>query len=298
MKRVRCNPRLTLFATTGLFLVVLAAALFEVWPALDCKELWQTVTSAERLQVFFGSFGLWAPIVFALIQAAQVVVSAVPAVPIRLAGVAAFGPWIGFGLSLSGAVAGSVAAFLLGCRLGRPVVERIVGEKVLERYADEMSPDGLWVLVALMVPLPAGGDVVCSVAGLSKMSLRRFTVIVFLGRIPYTALAVLTALGLTTGSPWLLAWASVVLSLLALAGLIYARHAKNDALREHKKVGTNIRAKSGECRREAMGQKSLEIIANHNFQESLHSHENLHELVCVASQQPEIEALRSESIPL
>ena len=93
---------------------------------------------------------------------------------------------------------------------------------MLDKYSGKMAADGWWMLVALMLPLPVGGDAVCALAGLSEISPRRFVVLNVIGRIPFTALAVLAASGLTNRPPLLLAVAGVVL-VLVLAAFIYVR---------------------------------------------------------------------------
>ena len=81
----------------------------------------------------------------------------------------------------------------------RPLVARLLGEKTLETYAGKMGANGRLLLIALMLPLPAAGDAFCLLAGLPEISLRRFAVMNLVGRIPYTALTVLMASGLTIG---------------------------------------------------------------------------------------------------
>ena len=81
----------------------------------------------------------------------------------------------------------------------RPLVARLLGEKTLEKYAGKMGANGRLLLIALMLPLPAAGDAFCLLAGLSEISLRCFAVMNLVGRIPYTALTVLMASGLTIG---------------------------------------------------------------------------------------------------
>lgn len=100
------------------------------------------------------------------------------------------------------------------------MVARLVGEKTLEKYAGKMGADGKWMLIALMMPLPAG-DVVCALAGLSEISLGRFAVLNLLGRIPYTALTVLLASGLTTNSGSLQTGGGIVAALLAGTAFFY-----------------------------------------------------------------------------
>ena len=224
-------PRFTRRIWTATLLAALAVAAAVVYiegylPLEEIGSVWQAISSPEEVRTFFEGFGLWGPILFFTLQAAQVVVALIPAAPIMLAGVATYGPWAGFALSLFGAVLGSVMAFFMGRRFGRPMVSKLVGEKILDTYSGKMSPNGLWMLVALMLPIPAGGDAVCSLAGLSKITPVRFVVLNTLGRIPYTALAVLAASGLATGSLSLLIGAVVVLGLLGVIAFFYVQRQK------------------------------------------------------------------------
>jgi uncharacterized membrane protein YdjX (TVP38/TMEM64 family) len=205
--------------TTLLVVALLAGNL-----PLNLEALWQTLSSPERVRALSEGFEVWVPIVFFSIQAARVVVPLVPAGPITLVGVAVFGPWLGFVLTLLGAFAGSVSAFLLARRFSRPLVTRLVGEKTLDKHAGKMGPDGKWMLVALMMPLPTVGDAVCALAGLSKISLGRFAVLNLLGRIPYTTLTVLLASGLTIGSGGLQIGGGIIAALLAGAAFFYTWH--------------------------------------------------------------------------
>jgi uncharacterized membrane protein YdjX (TVP38/TMEM64 family) len=216
--------RTVLVVSTAVLTTLLVVALLAGNLPLNLEALWQTLSSPERVRAFSEGFEVWVPIVFFSIQAARVVVPLVPAAPITLVGVAVFGPWLGFALTLLGALAGSVSVFLLARRFGRPLVARLVGEKTLEKHAGKMGPDGKWMLVALMMPLPTVGDAVCALAGLSKISLGRFAVLNLLGRIPYTTLTVLLASGLTIGSGGLQIGGGIIAALLAGAAFFYTWH--------------------------------------------------------------------------
>lgn len=215
-------------------LAVLLAALY-FWGGLSTNQAaaaWQTISSAERVRLFFEGFGPWGPVLFFTLQAVQVIVALIPAAPVTVAGVATYGPWWGFVLSLFGAVAGSVVAFFMGQCFGKPMVSKLVGKQVVDKYAGKMSSNGLWMLVVLMPPIPDGGDAVYPLAGLSEMPLERFIVLNTIGRIPYTALAVLAASGLMTGSTSLLIGVGIVLVLLGVAAFFYVRREKLDEKRD------------------------------------------------------------------
>jgi uncharacterized membrane protein YdjX (TVP38/TMEM64 family) len=160
----------------------------------------QTFFLPGSLEGFVEGFGVFSPLLFLLIQSTQVVAGPVPAGPVIVAGSVAFGFWKGLALSMAGIVVGSVCAFLLGRRFGRPLLRRLVGEELLARYPETpSSSDGWWLFMVLLLPVPAGGDAACALAGLSGISLRRFVLVVAVGRLPGTTLAAFVGTGLVSG---------------------------------------------------------------------------------------------------
>jgi uncharacterized membrane protein YdjX (TVP38/TMEM64 family) len=156
--------------------------------------------STSSLQEFVEGFGSWSLLVFLGIQATQVVAGPVPAGPVIVAGSALFGCWEGLALSMAGIMAGSVLAFLLGRRFGLPLLRRLVGEELVAKHRPAPgNSDGWWLLMVLLMPIPAGGDAACALAGLSSISLRRFILMVSVGRLPGTALAAFVGAGLMRG---------------------------------------------------------------------------------------------------
>ena len=172
--------------------------------------------STSSLQEFVAGFGPWSLLVFLGIQATQVVAGPVPAGPVIVAGSALFGFWEGLALSMAGIMAGSVLAFLLGRRFGLPLLRRLVGEELIAKHRPSPdNSDGWWLLMVLLLPIPAGGDAACALAGLSSISLRRFMLMAFIGRLPGTVLAAFVGAGLMSAH----AFAPVAAGLIALVGL-------------------------------------------------------------------------------
>ena len=83
-------------------LALAAVAFLDGYVPVDWGALWDAISSPEKVRAFFDGLGAWGPLVFVLVQAAQVVIAIIPAAPVMVAGVAAFGPWWGFFLSLFG----------------------------------------------------------------------------------------------------------------------------------------------------------------------------------------------------
>jgi uncharacterized membrane protein YdjX (TVP38/TMEM64 family) len=201
-KRFKVSVMNVLFVAVPLTLVLGYAFVLKDPPALSsllggAQEIF---ASTNSLQEFVAGFGSWSSLIFLGIQASQVVAGPVPAGPVIVAGSALFGFWEGLALSMAGIMAGSVLAFLLGRRFGLPLLRRLIGEELLAKHRPAPgNSDGWWLLMVLLLPIPAGGDAACALAGLSSISLRRFILMVSIGRLPGTVLAAFVGAGLMSG---------------------------------------------------------------------------------------------------
>ncbi len=187
--------------------------------------------NAGGLRDVLHPLGIWAPVVYLLVQAAQVLVPFLPSAPVTFAGVLLFGWQAGLALSMVGFMVGSVLQFAAVRRWGRPLVVRLAGEAVVTRSADRLDPRGWWLLAAFLVPF-APADAFSALAALSPISFRRYLLVSFLGRLPWATGTVLLAAGLISGS--IASWvaAGIALTALAAVGIVYrlrSVHAPNPA---------------------------------------------------------------------
>lgn len=158
--------------------------------ALLCSALFMDMTSyfePRRIQEWLGRAGGLAPLVYMAVMAAAVVVSPVPSLPLDIAAGAFFGPLAGTAYSVAGALAGAVISFMVARLLGRELLERFLGGHV--NFCTGCSDRLLTKIVFLSRLLPfLSFDVISYGAGLTKMSLKNFTLATFLGMIPLTFL--------------------------------------------------------------------------------------------------------------
>ena len=139
--------------------------------------------SAEALDTFLGRFGLWAPVCFVLIQCIQVVIPILPGAIGCLGGVLIFGPVWGFVYNYVGICAGSILAFQISRKFGMPVVERVAGNQKIGRYLKWMDSGVFDRLFAAAIFFPASpDDLLCFLAGVTRMRFRKFLLIIFLGK--------------------------------------------------------------------------------------------------------------------
>lgn len=142
------------------------------------------ITNPDALEKFLGKCGIMAPILFILIQAIQVVIPILPGSIGCAFGVMFFGAVWGFIYNYIGICAGSVWAFLVAKHYGTLFVKNVTGDKFYLKYQKFLSKKKQFERIfALLIFLPvAPDDFLCYLAGVSSMTLKRFTVIILLGK--------------------------------------------------------------------------------------------------------------------
>ena len=141
-------------------------------------------TDQQKMNSFLQACGVWAPLMFVVIQAVQVVIPILPGAIGCVYGVIFWGPVIGFFLNYTGICIGSVCAFLIARRFGRQFVVDMTGGKFFEKYSKYLLKENQFEkLFALLIFLPvAPDDFLCYLAGISSMSVKKFTAIILLGK--------------------------------------------------------------------------------------------------------------------
>lgn len=140
--------------------------------------------SQETFQNFIISCGVFGTIIFMASQAIQVVIPILPGSIGCVVGVMAFGPLQGFMFNYIGICLGSVIAFMLAKRYGTGFVKKITKPQQYEKYSAWLDKGHRFeTLFAIAIFLPvAPDDLLCFLAGLTKMSLKKFTIIILLGK--------------------------------------------------------------------------------------------------------------------
>ncbi|MDR0417223.1 MAG: VTT domain-containing protein, partial [Propionibacteriaceae bacterium] len=83
-----------------------------------------------------------------------------------------------------GIVIGSVINFALARRYGRRFVQTMMSKRAFQKYFSWLDRDSAfdkWFAIAIFLPV-APDDYLCFIAGLTKMSFRRFMTIILLGK--------------------------------------------------------------------------------------------------------------------
>lgn len=156
----------------------------------------------SKLQLTLGRATIFAPAVFVLIQILQVIVPIIPGGISLAAGVIIFGPVEGFIYNYIGICLGSMANFFLAKHYGKPLIQTLISEKTYDKYIgyiDNEKRFERFFAIAIFFPV-APDDTLCLIAGLTKISFKKFAAIILLGKPLSIALY---SWGLMYGAQWL-----------------------------------------------------------------------------------------------
>lgn len=174
----------------------ISGAVLAVCAGLIALGIWSgTLTSLESLRAFVESLGPAGPIVYVLLIAMQTVFPVVPGAVTIMVGPVVWGAWGGLLLNWLATIIGSGAAFLIARNFGMAIIRTFFSEATIEKFtAWTASPTFTkWFALAIFFPV-APDDLLCYIAGTTKMRFSTFMLIIVVGK-PWT-LAVY-AFGLT-----------------------------------------------------------------------------------------------------
>ena len=141
-------------------------------------------TDRAMMEELVSRGGIWGPVTFMIIQMVQVVVPVIPGGITCAVGVVVFGPWYGLLYNYIGIVAGSCINFYLARRYGQCLVKFFVKEETYNKYITWLEIGkkfDKFFAAAIFFPC-APDDVLCMIAGLTKMSWKKFSAIILLGK--------------------------------------------------------------------------------------------------------------------
>lgn len=138
----------------------------------------------NALRGLVGNSVILGPIIFMLLQILQDVIPIIPGGISSAAGVLIFGPYLGFVYNYVGISIGSVIIFLLGRRYGKPFILSMISDKTYDKYIGWLDNQSRFEkLFALAIFLPvAPDDALCLMAGLTNISVKKFTLIILLAK--------------------------------------------------------------------------------------------------------------------
>ncbi|MBI2609582.1 TVP38/TMEM64 family protein [Candidatus Giovannonibacteria bacterium] len=163
-------------------------AIFVIWISIWG---WEFFRNPDRIEAYIRGYGAWGPLVFMLLQFLQVLAAPIPGQVTGFVGGYLFGAFWGTVYGIIGAAFGFFLIFIAAKKFGRPLVERFVSKKILNKFDYLISENGTFVLFLIFL-LPAfPDDAICYIAGLTKIKIRTLMSISIIGRLPgYAVLSV------------------------------------------------------------------------------------------------------------
>lgn len=181
-----------------------------------------SLSSPEQLRDYILDFSPYSHLAFFLIQLFSVILAPIPSNISALAGGLLFGTWVAFLLTFAAVVLGSLLVFQLARILGQPFADRLVNRRLSDKYRHLLqTKTSMFLLLAFLFPY-FPDDALCILAGLSRISLRRFLALLLLAR-PWGLLFASALGGSSLSLPlWVLCVFGVLGVFLFVLGMRYA----------------------------------------------------------------------------
>lgn len=197
---------------------------------LYSSGFFQAARSLDGLRAYIAHFAPYSHLAFFLVQLLSVILAPIPSNITAAAGGVLFGTWPAFLLTFGAVVAGSLLVFWLARALGRDFADRLVSRKLSEKYQDVLRTKApVFLVLAFLFPF-FPDDMLCILAGLTKLSFRRFATIVLLTR-PWGLLFASALGGSTLGlSPWAMVPIGLAGLALFLLGMKYGDKVEESVL--------------------------------------------------------------------
>lgn len=200
-----------------LFLALLLAAL----AFHDALGFNIALPGREDFRRWIDAAGLFGPVLVVVLMTVAIVASPLPSAPIALAAGAAYGHTFGTVLVVLGAELGAITAFLLARGLGRPFVERHLGQKLTTGFLGSQNMLTLLVFGSRLLPF-LSFDMISYAAGLSKLHLWRFALATLAGIIPASFLLAHLGSQAMDGDTGTATWTAVALGVFTALSLLFA----------------------------------------------------------------------------
>ncbi len=203
-------PTNTLIKVVVIGMLVIALLVYLVWDVIASGPLMQLLNNRDQLVEIMRSMGIWAPFFYILLQIVQIVVAPIPGQIVGGVGGFLFGHW-GILWTAIGSFIGFWLVFVIARRFGRPLLEKIFKKSAIDKFDFIINAKGAAFILFAIFLLPGfPDDIVCYIAGLTKLSIRRLMVIAILGRLPTIVVTNFIGTGLGENNIGLVAALSII----------------------------------------------------------------------------------------
>jgi len=176
------------------------------------QQGYRLLSDEAALRAMIDRLGWLGPLALITLNALQIIVAPVPGYLVQLAAGFLYGPWWGGLWASLGLFIGGMSAMWLGRRLGRPVVERMIGSARLQRWETIIHSENIYIWFILL--LGPTGDAPYYLAGLARVRFTHIALITLCIRGPSVFVAAALGAGVVT-----LTWWQLTLILALVGGL-------------------------------------------------------------------------------
>ena len=215
------SRNILIFLIVGI--VIISMILFFTQVQVFLLELITAFQSIETIREYIAGYGVFAPIISAILMIFQSIIAPLPAFLITIANGALFGFWWGMLLSWGSAMLGAALCFYIARLLGAKHVARIVSQPVVNKTDQFIQKYGNYaILIARLIPY-VPFDAVSYVAGLTRIRFIGFWLATGIGQLPATAVYSYLGNRISTQTNLMLLGFSVVISASIVIWLVKAR---------------------------------------------------------------------------
>lgn len=195
--------------------IIILAATYLIWDIVAGGPLTQLFNNREELIRIVDSLGPLGPLAYIGLQILQTVVAPIPGNAVGAIGGLLFG-WWGILWTTIGATIGATLVFWVSRHFGRALVEKLVKKESLDKFDFVIGKRASVILFLIFLIPGLPDDIVCYVAGLTDVPIKKLIVIFALGRLPAVVGNNVIGTGLNEGN------IGLVVALVAIGAVIFA----------------------------------------------------------------------------
>ncbi|MBC8062032.1 MAG: TVP38/TMEM64 family protein [Clostridiaceae bacterium] len=168
----------------------------------------------KYLKRFIKSYGKFSFLCFIIIYSLKPIILVVPTSLLTILAGNIFGPFIGLSLSMFSSFMAASLAFFLARFLGKPFVDKIIGEKAL-KLDENIEKNGFMIMLLMRLSIVFPYDALSYASGLTKIKYRDYILGTMLGILP--EMAVYSFMGKNISHPLSIRFILPMLSVIILA---------------------------------------------------------------------------------
>ncbi len=219
------------------FMILLCIAL-TVFVLLPFIKLLATDEGRIIIQQKVESFGIFAPVLYVLMEVTHIVLAFIPGGPVEIIGGVLFGAFWGLVLCEIGIFFATVIIYNLVKKFGRPLVNAFVSEEKFKKFKflhDEKKLE-LIVFIILMIP-GTPKDVISYMTSLTDINRYRFYTIATLARIPSVTSSAFMGATLGEGKPIITVIIFLATAVVGIAGIFLSNYITNSRQKKSMEKG-------------------------------------------------------------